>query len=80
MQEAREQSGRASNQGNQIHAMEELKEFRSTTWSDTQEKKYINKERVLSPRPDNVVIRDVKNIRIRGYSRIKPATDRNWIL
>jgi len=33
--------------------MEELKEFRSTTRSDTQEKKYIDKERVLAPRRDS---------------------------
>ena len=33
--------------------MEELKEFRNTIWSDTQEKKYIDKERVLAPRPDS---------------------------
>ena len=29
--------------------MEELKEFRSTTQSDTREKKYIDRERVLAP-------------------------------
>jgi len=33
--------------------MEELKEFHSTTQSDTREKKYIDRERVLAPRPDS---------------------------
>jgi len=48
--------------------MEELKEFCSTTRSDTQEKKYIDKERVLAPRPDS----RFKDSRQPKYNRYTP--------
>ena len=48
--------------------MEELKEFRSKTQSDTQEKKYIDKERVLAPRPDSMF----KDSRQPKYNRYTP--------
>jgi len=48
--------------------MEELKEFRSTTQSDTREKKYIDRERVLTQRPDS----RFKDSRQPKYNRYTP--------
>jgi len=48
--------------------MEELKEFCSTTWSDTKEKKYIDRERVLAPWPDS----RFKDSRQPKYNRYTP--------
>ncbi|XP_027932692.1 uncharacterized protein LOC114188288 [Vigna unguiculata] len=48
--------------------MEELKEFRSTTQLDTREKKYIDRERVLVPRPDS----RFKDSRQPKYNRYTP--------
>jgi len=49
--------------------MEELKEFRSTTQSDTREKKYIDRERVLAPRPDSR-FKDSRQPKYNRYTRI----------
>ena len=48
--------------------MEELNEFRNTTQSDTREKKYIDRERVLAPRPDS----RFKDFRQPKYNRYTP--------
>jgi len=57
--------------------MKELKEFRSTTQSDTREKKYIDRERVLAPRPDS----RFKDSRQPKYNRYTPlVSNRTRIL